>query len=811
MVSPSSLGHEQGSSFVGTPSQSGTDPLQRPEIPVYDPADPSPVHHLIIYLIEIFFSHLGCNYPFLKREKFLRLVQQKRAEPILVDAVCALASRFSDHALLPHYSLNKARSEHGHNFAQRAKSGVVDTFPCPTVAAVQACLLLAYEGFGDAQDSALWMFLGCSIRMLLDLGIHKIDGVKHRSHGMGFEKSSRQGSSTEAGDDTKRPSIMDDREKMEIEQEQVDTLWAVFILDRVISSGTGRPVSLRDEDFELEFPDTASIMPNGWPAPFPALIRVIHLYGKITDVINSIRDVKGFQEQMKSLSAVESALTKLYQRLDARLNFSAPNFQHYVKFGQGTTFLLLHLWFHAGIMLLHQPTLLHSFEGQIQQLLPNSRELSMSSAKTISDILAFAEVIDGKSLQGNPFTSQPCYIAACAFLMEISSHTSSHPSSNASHPSSGASSPPRKHAAVDPATQDPRAATGSIRHSLLASAANQNYQRCYKALQQLETYWAGAKYIITALDQKAKGIWDPETFTQEEMEATKLPKPELPQGWNRRSSLALQTSLPRNWSAGQSPRLNDLGSPPMIDPAQAIGFSLTGTTNSPSSNLTFLYQPNTGEPHPPPARQSTPSGTMIYDPIRQSLPEAPRHAPFTSSVPSGYSPSYATHGHPRPSLQQMLPPPSKYHPLANDPASRHDAEMLLGLQNSPYSTSLSPRTAFEAAPSPDNPGEQQRRDPSLPPFPYSHSPVAGLQFQNNANSNANYNMDSSVGTQSMSGFGDMMMASQEIDMSALGGDMMPWLEYLPSDMMSFFENAGMGGGEAQAGGEMGDMGNDGSG
>jgi hypothetical protein len=40
----------------------------------------------------------------------------------------------------------------------------------------------------------------------------------------------------------------------------------------------------------------------------------------------------------------------------------------------------------------------------------------------------------------------------------------------------------------------------------------------------------------------------------------------------------------------------------------------------------------------------------------------------------------------------------------------------------------------------------------------------------------------------MGGVGDMMLESQEIDMSALGGDMMPWLEYLPQDVLNFFDN-----------------------
>jgi hypothetical protein len=55
------------------------------------------------------------------------------------------------------------------------------------------------------------------------------------------------------------------------------------------------------------------------------------------------------------------------------------------------------------------------------------------------------------------------------------------------------------------------------------------------------------------------------------------------------------------------------------------------------------------------------------------------------------------------------------------------------------------------------------------------------------------------------GFGgvtDMMMQSQEIDMSALGDDMIPWLEYLPQE---YFESGNPTG--ISASGQIDDNGN----
>jgi hypothetical protein len=135
------------------------------------------------------------------------------------------------------------------------------------------------------------------------------------------------------------------------------------------------------------------------------VIRIIHLYGRSTDLINRIRDTSDINDDLqKQLGSLEDRLTLIYQNLSPRLHFNAVNFQQYVKFNQGTNFLLMHVWFHALIVLLHQPTLLRPFEGSPRLLYTNSRELSMSSAKTIADILSFTELIDAKTGLGNPFT-----------------------------------------------------------------------------------------------------------------------------------------------------------------------------------------------------------------------------------------------------------------------------------------------------------------------------------------------------------------------------------------------------------------------
>ena len=725
-------------------------------MPLYDQSDELPVNRLIIHLVETFFTHLGCNYPFLREKGFTQRVEERSVEPILVDTVCALAARFSDHRLLTAgHDASYPKSEYGHVFAQRARTAVVDTFPCPTVTAVQACLLLAYESFGSNQDSALWMYLGCAIRMAEDLGLQKLDGVKHQDcRDSGYHKVS-----VDSNSDT--PTSVSAQEKLEIEQERIDTLWAVFILDRVISSGTGRPVTLRDRDLELAFPAVTSNPKSGWPNPFPALIQIIHLYGRVSDLLNNIKNVKDVTpKRLEGLSSMEKDLTQLYQKLDDRLTFNAANFQHYVKSGEGTNFILVHFWFHTLIMLLHQPTLIHSFENQILKLLPNNRELSMSSAKTIADILAFAELIDPRSFIGNPFTSQPMYIAACAFLMESAAQASSQPTSRDN-------SPPQKLTGIQNSTVENKTIKQKEKHSLLAAAANQNYQRCYKALQQVEIHWAGARYIIVALDQKAKGIWDPETYTEQEYESTKI-KPEILPVWRRKLELAGPNS-PRNRLAEIAQPLHvDAGSP-ASDPSQAIAWSLTGTYNSSNSNLTFMY---TNNEQPQPQYRPLPGPShMKYDPIRQSLPEV---VSGTLS-PSDYRPGTQSFHHERRASQSMAPPAPKYNALASDPATTSDAEMLLGLQHPSYSYAHTPTSqhSYDSSHNLRTPPVSQQ-DRSLE-FPQPNTSAYATSPGNNY--------------MGFGGVGDVVMESQDIDMATLGGEVIPWLgDYLPQDLLQFFDN-----------------------
>lgn len=88
----------------------------------------------------------------------------------------------------------------------------------------------------------------------------------------------------------------------------------------------------------------------------------------------------------------------LLQSLPQSLQFTPKNFQLYQQSNQTSTFTLIHLLFHATIILLHRPSLLQATEANVNFALigtlhERSKEISRSSARSIADILHYVELL----------------------------------------------------------------------------------------------------------------------------------------------------------------------------------------------------------------------------------------------------------------------------------------------------------------------------------------------------------------------------------------------------------------------------------
>jgi hypothetical protein len=106
---------------------------------------------------------------------------------------------------------------------------------------VQGGIYLCLRMFGLAQMSQMWVFLGQVWRICLPLGFHQIDSSNSPAY---------------------RGFLPDPRSELEIEERR-RTVWAVYILDRLVSISVPWTMCVVDSEFCVNFPVSEEVFQNG--------------------------------------------------------------------------------------------------------------------------------------------------------------------------------------------------------------------------------------------------------------------------------------------------------------------------------------------------------------------------------------------------------------------------------------------------------------------------------------------------------------------------------------------------------------------
>ncbi|KAI9721771.1 MAG: hypothetical protein M1812_002106 [Candelaria pacifica] len=408
-------------------------------------------------------------------------------------------------------------------------------------------------------------------------------------------------------------------------------------------------------------------------------------------------------------------------------------------------------------------------------------------------------------------SSGPNHRPTCASLIGGATHTTANSSSRGSAPSPRPRLTPRCTNSTEPPPEpfSPPAAlqhyespnTGTSgtaqshqsKHTLLSTTANDDPQQRFKGPQSPETYRPCKRYILTVLDQKMNGIGDPLLCTMEEVEiALDSSRPEAAlerKGGERDTALTAASSTTHGTPTAERPQFslpqgfaetrNGTPGPPMINTSQAVGWALTNTMSSANPNLTPIYQTSehaaTGLPSASSSGASmlnenllpeiaTAAATCMTAALSQSpgIPYAqtPMCLPYYSATHSNYL---------QPSPRNTIKPGPQsstytYPLLPSEITTTPDAELLAGL-HSPYKYNTIPLTTNSLL----SPIPPQKR-PSQPDFTQSLNPSSNpLDFVNQA--------------QNSISFGDMMIGSQDIDMSVLGSNPMSYVDHLSQNVL----------------------------
>lgn len=483
--------NSNGSYFPSAATATGTATGETPEtqLPSIGP------YSIPTKYIDVFYSHVSSILPYLPRKVFNQLLQAGEVSEALLNAMAGLGLKMSSNQS----PTDTSASESAIKYSNRAKELVIRRLALPTVETVYTLLLIAYNEFANDMDSGLWMWSGMAIRMCFDLGLHKAD----------------------------LPNL--DEEHRETAR---NVFWAVVGLDRLISSGTGRTVTVPLSQIE-HHPPVGKKLETGQTDPFPYLCKLLLLVGQVTDHLNSVDPSQLASSRSfasTQLASFHQSVSDFYTSLPPDLLFDVHNFQEFARIRQSQVFLLLHVWNQALILAVYHPSVVYarsagslgsvSVSGSSNVSLNNSRAPSPTGtaaggsdgpkpakkrkttdpplsgidigAISISDMVAFADLIDPLSFLCSPFASQPLLMAGVSCLTVLR--------------------------ALQPANTPP--------HAIFT--VKKSYHNTRNALQRLRSNWAGVSWLCETLDSMEREEEDVDLVGSFTFEAPEVPSQEEP-------------------------------------------------------------------------------------------------------------------------------------------------------------------------------------------------------------------------------------------------------------------------------------------
>ncbi|KAI8370961.1 fungal-specific transcription factor domain-containing protein [Blakeslea trispora] len=189
-------------------------------------------------LLKIYFANIHPVLPVVNKTRFLKQYRDQAdtyPPSDLLNAMLGAAARFVECEAL----LNRSKSNRppdaiwdvpvgwSDQFFEQAQTIITNSAATPTISKVQSIILIHnHSGNLDSKSSACWLLGGLAIRLAQGLGLNR------------------------------------DCEEWDIPESEKQTRkriwWSLYVADRFHSASLGRPISIRDEDNDVGYPDATA-------------------------------------------------------------------------------------------------------------------------------------------------------------------------------------------------------------------------------------------------------------------------------------------------------------------------------------------------------------------------------------------------------------------------------------------------------------------------------------------------------------------------------------------------------------------------
>ncbi|KAF9135584.1 hypothetical protein BGW39_001910 [Mortierella sp. 14UC] len=341
-------------------------------------------------LLNLYFQFMYPFAPMFIRKTFMDDFRQNRpdlSQILILNAIFSNACWYSD---------DPALKQESTKYFNRAKIILDETYHVSRISTVQALLLMAHHQYATGNYSGGWLYTGMSIRIAQDIGLHRQD------------------------------VHVDEPEEAEVRKR---LWWSLYMADRLGSAILGRPLTLRDEGFNVQMPtdewiadvlgeDTVEYPYEPESVISCRLIWSIKLFmqlGKVLDTMHCIEaEINGsFLADISrtQLPQLHNSLTSWFLSLPNELMYTpytmSPNSNH----PPSPPTALMHMFYYTSLTILHRPYLRPVNSESIDaNFLVSSRNICTAAATNVCHI-ADSLMLHGQ-LRDTCYYGMACLVSA---------------------------------------------------------------------------------------------------------------------------------------------------------------------------------------------------------------------------------------------------------------------------------------------------------------------------------------------------------------------------------------------------------------
>ncbi|ORX35689.1 fungal-specific transcription factor domain-domain-containing protein [Kockovaella imperatae] len=451
-------------------------------------------------ILETFFLHFACHFPYLHRAALQSMIDQGHEQSVfLFNSIAALAARFSSHPEIG--PLHLAPHLYGQVFYDRAMMSIGSQSGTPSRETVTALLLLSFAAFGLGRDVDSKMWRKMSIELALEMGLHLAPTEEIEA--------------TASSEDLRFDRLV---------------FWSVLIFDTAISFQEGRPTTIDPSEVTVSLPTEDDVHPahddqeqdpgesQHLRSPFPYVAETMFGLGSLSNLLNSvpIDDKFGEPEFMDQMKLIQHKIALFYDELPLDMIWSGQNLQWHYRAGSGPTYLFLHLY---NFTINAVRFLVDRFRATNEEFKASGRphdpspqkyvvpENWLHGARFISEMLVLADIVDPVIYLANPMITHCFYIAENCFLKDMESyrHVQFTPDSSAMD---------RPSATPESDTVDKPPSLNQAQ-KLFAAISMQNIMSLKQGVSRQVLYWRGLATVQNRFDDRfGKASVSNETFAK---------------------------------------------------------------------------------------------------------------------------------------------------------------------------------------------------------------------------------------------------------------------------------------------------------